>query len=194
MTDPRHTPQTPDEETAATGSSPACRPPFEQVYEEHFTYIWHLLRRLGVWERDLEDSAHDVFVVVYRHLDKYDPERPLRPWLAGIAYRVASDFRRRALHRRQSLDDTVEATDERPLADAVVAEHEARALVYRALEQVDLDQRAVFVLHDLEGLTMPEIAAALEVGLNTCYSRLRLAREAFEKTVRRIRLRQGETG
>ncbi len=181
---------------AASGSAPtageadrAAPLDFRAIYDAEFGYVWHSLRRLGVAERDLEDLAHDVFVAFYRGRGNYDLARPLRPWLFGIAFRVASDDRRRARHRFEVPHEAPEATDGSPIADEQVAAAEARRLVQAALAALDLDRRAVFVMHDLDGHAMPEIAAALSVPLNTCYSRLRLAREQFTAEVRRRQAR-----
>jgi RNA polymerase sigma-70 factor (ECF subfamily) len=163
------------------------------AFENHFDYVWFTLRRLGVAERDLEDVTHDVFVHVYKQRDKYDPVRPVRPWLFGFAYRVASDYRRLARNRYESLDDDVESIDSAPSpADRLMTKQQLE-LVWAALQELDIDRRAVFLLHEVEGCQVTEVAAALEIPLNTAYSRLRLAREQFTKAVERLRSRRGET-
>ena len=170
----------------------SCPPvDFRGVYDAELTYVWHTLRRLGVHERDLEDLCHDVFVVVFRHLADYDPRRPIRPWLFGIAFRVASDYRRSARVRREVTGATREVASAAPPADEEVARQQGLALVAQALATLDLDRRAVLVMHDIDGHVMPEIAAALGVPLNTAYSRLRLARADFAVAVRRAQ-RKGE--
>ena len=202
MTDPSPAPQSLvvnalrlDDDAAAPPSSPAvARPEFRAVFESECTYVWHALRRLGVRERDLEDVAHDVFVTVHRRLGDYDPSRPLRPWLFGIALRVASDYRRLARNRLEIVSamgagEADEPADETPDALARYEQAEARRMVLEALAVLDLDKRAVFVMHELDGHAMPEIAAALSIPLNTAYSRLRLAREQFTVVVRRLRAR-----
>lgn len=162
---------------------------FRQIYDREFNYVWHSLRRFGVWDRDLEDAAHDCFVVIHRKLHEFDQDRPLKPWLVGIAFRVASDFRRRAQHRRELVSDEVEAVDPTQNAEHLVDAQQRRALVREAIESLDEDKRAVFVLHEIEGHTMPEVAEVLEAPLNTCYSRLRLARERFAAAVKRLQAR-----
>jgi RNA polymerase sigma-70 factor, ECF subfamily len=159
---------------------------FAKIYSAQVTYVWSCLRRLGVPERDLEDKIHDVFVTLYRRLSDLDPTRPIRPYLAGIAVRVASDHRRKAYQKREQVLGDVEAIDETRDPEAMVQGKEARDLVLAALEQLDLDRRTVFVLHELEGHPVPEVAEILEVPLNTCYSRLRLAREEFTTVIRRL--------
>ena len=63
---------------------------FAAAYDAEFEVVWLYLRRLGVPEADVEDAVHDVFVVAHRRYGTYDPSRPLRPWLLGIAFRIAA--------------------------------------------------------------------------------------------------------
>ena len=167
---------------------------FRDVYEAEFDYVFHSLRRLGVPDRDLEDLIHEVFLAFYRSLDQYDRQRPLKPWLFGIAFRIASDYRRRAQHRYEIPGDApfLESRPSgRPGADEELAAQERRALVQKGLEALDLDKRAVFVMHDIDGCSMPEIQAVLSAPLTTLYSRLRLARQAFGEAVRHELQRRG---
>ncbi len=160
---------------------------FDEVFRAHFEYVWRSLRRLGVREADLEDLAHDVFVILHRKRDQYDPSRPLKPWLFGIAARAASDYRRRASHRREVLDADYAAPDERaPRGDDVVEAREKQRLVASALASLEETRLEVFVLHDVDGVAMPEIAEALGIPLNTGYSRLRLARQDFAAALKRL--------
>jgi RNA polymerase sigma-70 factor (ECF subfamily) len=88
------------------------------------------------------------------------------------------------------LDDTDNNADEAPLADERLEVSERRALVHAALDTLDLDLRAVFILHDLDDCPVPEIAATLQIPLNTAYSRLRIARDRFRKAAARLQRRQ----
>lgn len=168
-------------------------PSFQSLFEVEFAYVYNTLRRLGVRTYDLEDLAHEVFVVVHQTLARFDPSRPMRPWLFGIAFRVASDYRRRARYTRELPEEAAsEPTDHTPLADEQIATAQARQLVLDALAALDLDRRAVVVMHDLDGTPVPQIADALSIPLNTAYSRLRLGREQFKAAVKRLRLGRGE--
>jgi RNA polymerase sigma-70 factor (ECF subfamily) len=169
-----------------TVATPLSAAEFPAVYAAELGYVWHALRRLGVQERDLEDLCHDVFVVVFRNLPVYDTRRPIRPWLFGISFRVASDYRRSARQRREIPGTTRELTCPAPPADEVMLRRERERLVARALDDLELDRRAVFVMHDIDGHVMPDIAAALGIPLNTAYSRLRLARVDFAAAVKRV--------
>jgi RNA polymerase sigma-70 factor, ECF subfamily len=168
------------EPTVGTGAAD-----FRRIYQAEAAFVWNRLRRLGVAERDLADKVHDVFLIAYQRLASYDASRPIRPWLAGITVRVALDHHQLARHRREVPRGAVEALDRRPSPESAAVESEARRLVHAALDELPEDQRVVFVLKELEGFSMPEIATMLEAPLNTLYSRLRLGRERFCSAVQR---------
>lgn len=178
---------------ARSAEPPPEAPRFRAIFEAELSYVLHTLYRLGVRRADLEDLAHEVFVAVHGLLPGYDPARPLRPWLFGIAFRIASDYRRRARFTREvPRDQAGDVASDAPGADDRIAAEQARRLVIEALQELDLDRRAVIVMHDIDGCPMPEIAHALSIPLNTAYSRLRLGREQLKAAVKRIRLRRGE--
>lgn len=159
-----------------------------RVFAEHGDYVWNTLRRLGAPRSDLEDLTHDTFLAVFRAWDDFDPARPMRPWLFVFALRIASDHRRRARHRLE-VGPEQESADSSPNAVELLLRKEREALAHEALQAVVLSRRAVFILHELDGCTVPEIALTLEIPVATAYSRLRLAREDFAAGVRRLTLR-----
>lgn len=171
--------------TVPASTSPSDLSNARAIYETHVGYVWNSLRRLGIPDADREDLCHEVFIALFRGAT-YDPSRPLKPWLFGIAFRIASDHRRRARFRREVPSLMDDAQCQAPAADEALAQKEARLLVERALGGLDLDQRAVFILHEIDGLAMPEIARVLDAPLNTLYSRLRLGRAKFEAGVQRV--------
>jgi RNA polymerase sigma-70 factor (ECF subfamily) len=162
-----------------------AEPDFPAVYRAEFGWVLHTLRRLGVAPAELEDVAHDVFVAVYRHFGELDRARPIKPWLFGFAYRIASDHKKLARHRRETAAEA-EPTDRAPLPDAQLDDERLRRSVLAALDAMDFDKRSLVVMHDLEGIAVPEIAKLLGVPLNTAYSRLRLARADFERHLQKI--------
>src|SRR5262245_56727447 len=159
-------------------------PDFETLFENESGYVWNTLRHLGVAAADLEDLTHDVLLAVYRRLPDFDPTREVRPWLFGIALRVAAHYRRRA-HRRMEVRgaELAEPADRGPLPDEHAALREAERIAERALEAVAMDRRPIFLLHEIDGCAMPEIARSLGIPVNTAYSRLRLARADFFRAV-----------
>lgn len=159
----------------------AAQPPaFEALYDATFAAVWRTLARLGVPHPSLDDACQEVFLVVHRRKHEFQGRSNPRTWVVGIAIRIAADYRRSAKRRPapQSLDRTLADGAQTPLE--TVTQREEHALVHRLLAQLPDEQREVFVLTELEQLTAPEISDALGVNLNTVYSRLRLARRAFE--------------
>jgi RNA polymerase sigma-70 factor (ECF subfamily) len=171
---------------------PLTPPTFNAIFRAEFDYVWHSLRRLGVPERDLEDLTHDVFFRIYERLSDYDSARPVRPWLFGFAFRVASDYRRRFSNRRELLSPASETSDPAPTPLDRLVQAEALTLAQTALNGIEIERRAVFILHEIDECPVPEIAKALGLPLNTAYSRLRTAREEFRSALQRERLRRGE--
>jgi RNA polymerase sigma-70 factor, ECF subfamily len=171
--------------------SPRSSPDLGAIFDEHFDYVWATLRRLGVRDADREDLVHEVFLKIHARIADYDTSRPLRPWLFGFAYRVAADHRRLARHRVEVLGGPGEALAPVIPADEYIASTEERDLVIDALDTLDLERRAVLVMHDVDELPIPEVAAFLEIPLNTAYSRLRLGRQQLASAVTRLRLARG---
>jgi RNA polymerase sigma-70 factor (ECF subfamily) len=166
-------------------------PDLGAIFDEHFQYVWATLRRLGVREADREDLVHEVFLKVHSRIADYDTSRPIRPWLFGFAYRVAADHHRLARHRVEVLGVHADAPAAAAPADEGVAASEERTLLLEALQTLELDRRAVLVMHDVDEVPIPEIAHLLDVPLNTAYSRLRLARQQLAAAVTRFRIARG---
>ena len=140
---------------------------------------------------DVEDVAQDVFVVVHRKLETYDRTRSIRVWLFAICLRAASAYRRLARHRRQVHGERPpEVAADGLLPDDELAAEQDRRLVFSALDGIDPQRRAVFVMYDLEEFTVAEIAETLSIPANTVYSRLRVAREEFRQEIARLRARR----
>lgn len=156
---------------------------FASIYRAHLDYVWASLRRLGAPASDLEDIAHEVFLVVHRKLGEYDRTRPLRPWLFGIAYRVASEHRRKTARRAQEeLEDSL-AASESGSPERQTVKREAIALARKALDSIDEEARAVFVLAELDGVAVTDVAESLSIPVNTAYTRLRRARLAIANAI-----------
>jgi RNA polymerase sigma-70 factor, ECF subfamily len=154
------------------------------VFEAQFDYVFHALRRHGISPTDAEDLVQEVFLVMWRRWTEYDTTRPLRPWLGGIAFRVAYNFRQRS--GREVPGGIVDAEDDAPSPEDRLDSHSARTLVLRVLAALPEKYRALIVSHDLDGVPMREIAGTMRVPLFTAHTRLRAARLAFAKAVRRL--------
>lgn len=161
---------------------------FSRIYDEHFAFVWRTARRLGVPDASLDDAVQEVFLVVHRQLAGFEGRASIKSWLFQIARRICADHRR-ALRRRGPHESLSEATFSAPADGPLdrLAQAEATALLHRLLESLDESKREVFVLVELEQMSIPEAAEALGIGLNTAYSRLRLARRDFERALSRAR-------
>lgn len=162
-------------------------PNLHDLFEEHADHVGNTLRRLGVRDADAPDLVQEVFIVVHRILADYDRERPMWPWLFGICYRTAAAYRRKAA--REVFDDGAMTENRADSAEDVVEtmrREEDRRLVLAAIQHVALPRRAVFIMADIDGVGVPDIARALGLSVNTAYSRLRLAREDFRAAVVRL--------
>ncbi|MBS2018099.1 MAG: sigma-70 family RNA polymerase sigma factor [Deltaproteobacteria bacterium] len=168
-------------------SPPAPRttgvPSLPELFRQYAPFVWRALRRLGVAESDVEDVCQEVFVVVHRKLGDFEGRSSIRTWIYGICARTASDYRRSGRVRREVVTDAPpEAVHEGGQQD-VVALRQARAQLDRILDTLDDDKRAVFVLYEIEELTMAEVADSLGCPLQTAYSRLHAARKVVEAAV-----------
>jgi RNA polymerase sigma-70 factor (ECF subfamily) len=190
----------------AIESTPTCPAPvrqavepratFAQLYESHFAFVWGSARRLGTPEASVDDIVQEIFVVAHRRLAKFEGRSSLKTWLFGIILNVVRAHRRslRAKHPHL-LRPGVRGDDIERLADTAAGPHEhatkveAARLVDQLLDALDDDKREVFVLAELEQMSVPEIASSLALPVNTVYSRLRLAREEFAAGAARHRAR-----
>jgi RNA polymerase sigma-70 factor (ECF subfamily) len=163
--------------------------PFQQLFEQHSALVWRVLRRHGVPAREFDDACQEVFLVVFRRLPEFEGRSSLRTWIYAIALRVALGVRRKAFMRRERLQ---EGTSDPPapsdLLDAY-AQRETSRWLERALADLPAPKREVFVLYELEEMTVAEAANALGVPENTALYRLYGARKALASSLRRRELR-----
>jgi len=151
-----------------------------QAFAAEFDYVYRTLRRLGVRGADTEDQAQEVFLVLWRRWGEFDAQRSLRSWLAGIAVNVAHRHHRNR-GRRDILRDDVEPADQLPGPEEQLASARARALVLHGLGALPEKYRTVLVLHELEELSVRDIAAELGAPLFTVHTRLRRGRLMFAR-------------
>jgi len=171
---------------------------FAEVYEDHFAFVYRTVRRLGVTESAAEDVAQEVFVCVHKSLAAFEGRSSMRTWLFGIARNVAYRHRR-SLSRRIVTTageggalESARDDDARSAHDAAERSEAARVLD-ELLGSLDDEKREAFVLVELEEMSMPEVAEALGINLNTAYTRLRAARQQFEAALARHRAKSGRT-
>lgn len=189
----------PDKGAGAAFPTPEAAPEasFDDIYEEHFAFVWRNIRRLGVPDAQVDDAVQEVFLVVSQRLGEFEGRAKLKTWIFRILLRVARDHRR-TLRRKSPHAASADApVDPDTLAHEGDSPHdrteqsERARLVQKLFDELDDDKRVLLVLSELEQQTVPEIAEALGENLNTVYTRLRAARRDFEQLAARERARDG---
>ncbi len=153
----------------------------------HYELVWRVLRRLGVAEAAAEDAAQQVLIVFANRIDdiRIGAERA---FMVSTATRVAADFRKKRTRAREDLNpDALDAVpSSAPLADELLDRGRARRWLDIALSEMPDELRDVFVLFELEDMTMATIAELLDLPPGTVASRLRRARATFETAAAKL--------
>ncbi len=152
--------------------------PFQALYRRHYGFVWHTVRRFGVVPALTDDAVQDTFIAAYRRWGELAMPSA-KSWLYGIARRVASNYRRadhRATRKRGAL---AVATS---VAPPVAAPPEVVVHLDRFLEGLPAVDRELFVLSEIEGMSGPEAANALELNVSTTYSRVQSLRRRFRES------------
>lgn len=198
MGDSPRRPEAPGEQSEIaeeSGTRPLEPRSFSEVYDQYFEFVWRVARRLGVAPHSVDDVVQETFLVVHRRFSE-ERSSSFRTWIYGVTAHMVRNHRRSLRRKSPHLvgsegpdpDALVDARAGGPERDAQKAE--AARTLHGILEAFDEEKREVFVLMELEQLTAVEVSEALDVKLNTVYSRLRGAREEFEEAVRRHHARE----
>jgi RNA polymerase sigma-70 factor (ECF subfamily) len=162
------------------------------IHDAHAEFVWLSLQRLGVADADVEDLLQEVFVVVHRRLASFDRSSRITTWLFGICMRVAAAYRRRAFrrHERVVAEMPEQAGAEGSDPEQAAATSQAQARLKAALDLMELEKRALFVMFEIDEVSCQDIAEMLSVPLGTVYSRLHAARKDFERALARLEARR----
>jgi RNA polymerase sigma-70 factor (ECF subfamily) len=161
-----------------------------ELLRTHYTSVWRTLRRVGVDESRVEDAAQEVFIIASRKLEQILPGCERR-YLLNSALRVAANYRRAGKARREVFDGDVaeQESDPMPSAERLLAQKRLRELFDLILSAWSSDVRTAFLMYELEGLSVPEIAQLTNVPIGTVSSRLRRGRELLFAAVKRLKAR-----
>jgi RNA polymerase sigma-70 factor (ECF subfamily) len=152
----------------------------EDVYRDHFDFVYRQAARLGGPGVDAEDAAQEVFMVVGRKLDTFDNTSLITTWLYGITLNVVRSLRRRA--RIRKIFELNEEKSEVPVRSVDRAEVlDAHRIAYAILDKLAAKKREVFILAEFEGLSCDEIAVMVGTKTETVWSRLHYARKEFNE-------------
>jgi RNA polymerase sigma-70 factor (ECF subfamily) len=156
----------------------------QALFRAHAPFVASFLHRLGTPRADVDDLVQEVFLVAHRKGGFLPGAAQPRTWLAAIAVRIARGSHRARGRRREASDEaalrlagaaTVGGADPAETLDT----RRSLARVQRALDALDIEHRAAFVLYEIEGESCDSIASSFEVPVGTVYSRLHHARKRF---------------
>jgi RNA polymerase sigma-70 factor (ECF subfamily) len=165
---------------AGARSSPAmATPTLDEIYREHFDYVYRQAVRLGGPGFDAEDAVQEVFMVVARKLDTWDPRAAITTWLYGITFNIVRRSWRRARLRKMLLLQRESESEEAPQMPDAAEVAEAARIAESILERMRPKYREVLVLSEFEGLGGDQIAQLLDLKIETVWSRLHQARKEF---------------
>ena len=164
------------------GGDPAAQ---RQLFRDQRTRVHRTLYRILGSNREMEDLVQEVFIEVFRSLDRFRGEAKLSTWIARITSRVAMAHIGKRRPAVQSLETVPEVAAREPSAEAVAAAREAAERLYRALDRVEAVQRIAFALHVIEGLPLREVADVMEASLVATKSRVWRARRELERRASR---------
>jgi RNA polymerase sigma-70 factor (ECF subfamily) len=157
--------------TPEAGTEPTAELTPREIAEVGARFVPQTLRYLGVLETGLMDAVQDVFVVALRRRGDFERRSAVRTWLYGICVRVAHDHRRRARSSREALVEHMPEVSVGAVQEQSIEQREWRRALSALLEKLEENQRDVFVLYEIQGLSMKEVADALGCPLQTAYFR-----------------------
>jgi RNA polymerase sigma-70 factor (ECF subfamily) len=169
----------------------AQTPPLERakcadLVRDHHDFIWRLLARMGLSGADVDDACQQVFLVTFTRPTGSIRAGSERSFLFGVALRVCQEFRRKERRDRLHDADAAERLFSKASPEEALERQRSWALLQSVLERMSDDVRAAFVLYELEGMTVPEIAEVTGVPLGTVASRLRRGRDLFQAAVAQL--------
>ncbi len=163
---------------------------FDEVYERFSRLVFRVARRMSGDDALAEDLSQEIFLRIFRHLEKFQGRSSLKTWVYRVAINCCrSRLARRTRRGRSFVDIEDERLDEMPTTEespqARVRRREATETVGEALELLPLKFREAVVLRDICGLGYQEIAAATGVRIGTVRSRIARGRDRLRIAIER---------
>lgn len=168
----------------ASESPPRALPlTFERIYDQYFLDVERWVRAFGGRSADVPDLAQDIFIVALRRLAEFDGQN-VGGWLYQITRRKMRDYRRLSWIKHLFTERTTSTCQWSPAMAAnqlaQLEQQERTALMDKMLNALPAEQRAAFVLFELEGLSGAEIAGLQQVPINTVWARIYRARHKLQ--------------
>ncbi len=160
---------------------------WEKLVKENESLVYHIAYRMMQNEEEAKDVSQEIFIKVYRNLQKFDEKSAFSTWIYRIAVNTCIDALRKkkgkevvsweeqTQHQKENLADTAETPEE------VYLQKEKQLQIMDMIQNLSPEHKAVLLMRDMEDMTYGEIAECLSVSLGTVKSRIARAREQFKK-------------
>jgi len=164
---------------------------FEELLQPHLQQLYRLAYRFTGQRADAEDLVQDVVVKLYPRMQEMQKVEKLSPWLARVLYRHFVDRvrskQRSPLHLVSDEESELdEYSHELPDPSGITENSLLQGRLQSALDQLNEDQRALMILHDVEGYTLNEIHIMHDVSIGTLKSRLNRARGKLRELLKNM--------
>ena len=167
---------------------------YETLIERFEHPVYSIVSQLVENPSDSPDVVQEVFLKIFRNVERFRGDSSLKTWVYRIAVNEARNYRRWfGRHKRQEIDLDPAGPETHGLCDVLpdpgpspfelALDHETQALIEEALSEVGATYRTALVLREVEGLSYEEISQILEVSLGTVKSRILRGREALRQAV-----------
>jgi len=152
--------------------------PFEALLSPHIEHIYRLAYRFTGKRELAEDLTQELLLKLFKRRKELKNIEPLRPWISRVLYNLFIDSTRSAGRQptNNAVDIDIEQFEAAESPEQETASAQMHQKVMRALDHLNSDQRALVVMHDMEGFTLPELSRLLDTPVGTLKSRLHRAR------------------
>lgn len=159
---------------------------FRIIVEDHQDFVFAVAHRFVNNTRDAEDLAQETFLRLWKSISRYKAEIKLTTWLYKIVTNICLDYLKSKQRKQDTRHLALESGEEiraPQSADQAVIDEELKTLLIKAAETLTPKQKAVFILRDLEGLDVPEVAGILQMPAGNIKSNLFHARTKMSQII-----------
>jgi len=170
---------------------------FEKLVEGYQKKVFNIALRLIGSHDDASEAAQEVFVKVFKSINKFKGEAAFSTWIYSITRNVCMDELRKKKNKNVvSLDEEIklpdgdvkrEVEDDKPTPEVITEKNELRAVVRKAILSLSEDHKTMIVLRDLQGMSYEEISKVFKCPEGTVKSRINRARQALKEKLKDYR-------
>ena len=156
---------------------------FEELVSRYKNLVYSVILRMVADAEDANDLAQEVFIKVYRNLDKYSPEFKFSTWVMRIATNTVIDFRRKKKQAFVSMDDMETELPDIATPENTYLEKEEKEILKNAINKLPDMYKLPIVMYHLEGMSYQEISSSLGVGMSKIKNRIFRGRKLLKDMI-----------